>query len=34
MLLAKILLKMEAYGLIRVNLQLLPHAHYLFPPGW
>jgi NAD(P)H-quinone oxidoreductase subunit 4 len=31
MLLAKILLKMEAYGLIRVNMQLLPHAHYLFP---
>ncbi|KAL5645971.1 hypothetical protein ACJX0J_001247 [Zea mays] len=32
MLLAGILLKMGAYGLIRVNMELLPHAHYLFFP--
>ncbi|KAL5646853.1 hypothetical protein ACJX0J_001544 [Zea mays] len=32
MLLAGILLKMGAYGLIRVNMELLPHAHYLFSP--
>ncbi|KAL5644369.1 hypothetical protein ACJX0J_000430 [Zea mays] len=30
--LAGILLKMGAYGLIRVNMELLPHAHYLFSP--
>nr|YP_009259227.1 NADH-plastoquinone oxidoreductase subunit 4 [Zea diploperennis]ALS45760.1 NADH-plastoquinone oxidoreductase subunit 4 [Zea diploperennis] len=32
MLLAGIVLKMGAYGLIRVNMELLPHAHYLFSP--
>ncbi|KAL5661912.1 hypothetical protein ACJX0J_029037, partial [Zea mays] len=32
MLLAGILLKMGAYGLIQVNMELLPHAHYLFSP--
>ncbi|KAF2913203.1 hypothetical protein DAI22_10g165814 [Oryza sativa Japonica Group] len=32
MLLAGILLKMGAYGLIRINMELLPHAHYLFSP--
>ncbi|KAL5641866.1 hypothetical protein ACJX0J_002667 [Zea mays] len=32
MLLAGILLKMGAYGLIRVNMELLPHAHYSFSP--
>nr|YP_010179168.1 NADH-plastoquinone oxidoreductase subunit 4 [Breynia spatulifolia]QUV75398.1 NADH-plastoquinone oxidoreductase subunit 4 [Breynia spatulifolia] len=30
MLLAGILLKMGAYGLIRINMELLPHAHSLF----
>ena len=29
---AGILLKMGAYGLIRINMELLPHAHYLFSP--
>nr|YP_010194444.1 Ndh4 [Pallavicinia lyellii]QZZ24667.1 Ndh4 [Pallavicinia lyellii]QZZ24751.1 Ndh4 [Pallavicinia lyellii] len=32
MLLAGILLKMGGYGLIRVNMELLPHAHSLFAP--
>ncbi|KAJ1253669.1 hypothetical protein BS78_K210800 [Paspalum vaginatum] len=32
MLLAGILLKMGAYGLIRINMELLPHAHCLFSP--
>nr|WOC92154.1 NADH-plastoquinone oxidoreductase subunit 4 [Utricularia subulata] len=32
MLLAGILLKMGAYGLVRVNMQLFPHAHYIFSP--
>nr|UVH67345.1 NADH-plastoquinone oxidoreductase subunit 4 [Eriocaulon decemflorum] len=32
MLLAGILLKMGAYGLIRINMELLPHAHYIFSP--
>ncbi|KAL5665217.1 hypothetical protein ACJX0J_025325 [Zea mays] len=32
MLLARILLKMGAYGLIRVNMELLPHVHCLFYP--
>nr|AFA27818.1 NADH-plastoquinone oxidoreductase subunit 4 [Abolboda macrostachya] len=32
MLLAGILLKMGAYGLIRINIELLPHAHYIFAP--
>nr|YP_009468068.1 NADH-plastoquinone oxidoreductase subunit 4 [Aristida ternipes]AVA08346.1 NADH-plastoquinone oxidoreductase subunit 4 [Aristida ternipes] len=32
MLLAGILLKMGAYGLIRINMELLPHAHYLLSP--
>ncbi|KAJ6827434.1 NADH dehydrogenase subunit 4 [Iris pallida] len=32
MLLAGILLKMGAYGLIRINIELLPHAHYMFHP--
>jgi NAD(P)H-quinone oxidoreductase subunit 4 len=32
MLLAGILLKMGAYGLIRINLELLPHAHSIFSP--
>nr|QKI33676.1 NADH-plastoquinone oxidoreductase subunit 4 [Circaeaster agrestis] len=32
MLLAGILLKMGAYGLIRINMELLPHAHSLFSP--
>nr|YP_010921205.1 NADH dehydrogenase subunit D [Cynanchum wallichii]WEH01613.1 NADH dehydrogenase subunit D [Cynanchum wallichii] len=32
MLLAGILLKMGAYGLARINIELLPHAHYLFSP--
>nr|YP_009054015.1 NADH dehydrogenase subunit 4 [Hanabusaya asiatica]AHY94472.1 NADH dehydrogenase subunit 4 [Hanabusaya asiatica] len=32
MLLAGILLKMGAYGLIRINMELLPHAHSLFCP--
>nr|WGO60523.1 NADH-plastoquinone oxidoreductase subunit 4 [Aneura pinguis]WGO60609.1 NADH-plastoquinone oxidoreductase subunit 4 [Aneura pinguis] len=30
--LAGILLKMGGYGLIRINMELLPHAHYLFAP--
>lgn len=32
MLLAGILLKMGAYGLIRLNMELLPHAHSIFSP--
>nr|YP_010567983.1 NADH-plastoquinone oxidoreductase subunit 4 [Dracocephalum rupestre]UZC55703.1 NADH-plastoquinone oxidoreductase subunit 4 [Dracocephalum rupestre] len=32
MLLAGILLKMGAYGLIRINMELFPHAHSLFSP--
>nr|AWI72190.1 NADH dehydrogenase subunit 4 [Laxoplumeria baehniana] len=32
MLLAGILLKMGAYGLVRINIELLSHAHYLFSP--
>jgi NAD(P)H-quinone oxidoreductase subunit 4 len=32
MLLAGILLKMGGYGLIRINMELLPHAHSLFAP--
>nr|QWY89093.1 NADH-plastoquinone oxidoreductase subunit 4 [Lophira alata]QWY89178.1 NADH-plastoquinone oxidoreductase subunit 4 [Lophira lanceolata] len=32
MLLAGILLKMGAYGLVRINMQLLPHAHFIFSP--
>nr|YP_010010482.1 NADH-plastoquinone oxidoreductase subunit 4 [Hippeastrum rutilum]QOE56828.1 NADH-plastoquinone oxidoreductase subunit 4 [Hippeastrum rutilum] len=32
MLLAGILLKMGAYGLIRINMELLPHAHSIFCP--
>ena len=32
MLLAGILLKMGAYGLIRINMELLPRAHSLFAP--
>nr|ATL62660.1 NADH dehydrogenase subunit 4 [Mostuea sp. Bremer et al. 5077] len=32
MLLAGILLKMGAYGLVRINMELLSHAHYLFSP--
>nr|YP_009537423.1 NADH dehydrogenase subunit 4 [Dioscorea preussii]AYM33520.1 NADH dehydrogenase subunit 4 [Dioscorea preussii] len=32
MLLAGILLKMGAYGLIRINMELLPRAHSLFSP--
>nr|YP_006665830.1 NADH-plastoquinone oxidoreductase subunit 4 [Elodea canadensis]AEY84703.1 NADH-plastoquinone oxidoreductase subunit 4 [Elodea canadensis] len=32
MLLAGILLKMGAYGLIRINMEFLPHAHSLFSP--
>nr|YP_010388965.1 NADH-plastoquinone oxidoreductase subunit 4 [Limnophila sessiliflora]UPQ44200.1 NADH-plastoquinone oxidoreductase subunit 4 [Limnophila sessiliflora] len=32
MLLAGILLKMGAYGLIRINMELFPHAHFLFSP--
>lgn len=32
MLLARILLKMGAYGLVRVNMELLPHAHSIFYP--
>nr|BCA89896.1 NADH-plastoquinone oxidoreductase subunit 4 [Vaccinium bracteatum]BCA89902.1 NADH-plastoquinone oxidoreductase subunit 4 [Vaccinium bracteatum] len=32
MLLAGILLKMGAYGLVRVNMELLPHAHSIFSP--
>lgn len=33
MLLAGILLKMGAYGLVRINMELLPHAHSIFSPG-
>ncbi|KAI3932202.1 hypothetical protein MKW92_045532 [Papaver armeniacum] len=33
MLLAGILLKMGAYGLVRINMELLPHAHFFFLPG-
>nr|YP_010242708.1 NdhD [Impatiens linearisepala]QTJ25841.1 NdhD [Impatiens linearisepala] len=32
MLLAGILLKMGAYGLIRINMEFLPHAHFIFSP--
>ncbi|MFS7930390.1 putative NADH:quinone oxidoreductase/Mrp antiporter, membrane subunit [Helianthus anomalus] len=32
MLLVGILLKMGAYGLIRINMELLPHAHSIFSP--
>nr|YP_009992480.1 NADH-plastoquinone oxidoreductase subunit 4 [Angiopteris yunnanensis]YP_010576393.1 NADH-plastoquinone oxidoreductase subunit 4 [Angiopteris fokiensis]QNN90665.1 NADH-plastoquinone oxidoreductase subunit 4 [Angiopteris yunnanensis]UZN43934.1 NADH-plastoquinone oxidoreductase subunit 4 [Angiopteris fokiensis] len=32
MLLAGILLKMGGYGLIRINMELLPHAHAIFAP--
>nr|QYB22558.1 NADH-plastoquinone oxidoreductase subunit 4 [Prumnopitys amara] len=32
MLLAGVLLKMGGYGLIRINMELLPHAHSLFSP--
>lgn len=32
MLLAGILLKMGGYGLLRINMELLPHAHSLFSP--
>ncbi|KAL7599178.1 hypothetical protein Lser_V15G20835 [Lactuca serriola] len=32
MLLAGILLKIGAYGLIRINMELLPHAHSIFSP--
>nr|YP_009041062.1 NdhD [Tetraphis pellucida]AIB08499.1 NdhD [Tetraphis pellucida] len=32
MLLAGILLKMGGYGIIRINMELLPHAHYIFAP--
>nr|YP_010612416.1 NADH-plastoquinone oxidoreductase subunit 4 [Trigonotis mollis]YP_010612671.1 NADH-plastoquinone oxidoreductase subunit 4 [Trigonotis peduncularis]YP_010612756.1 NADH-plastoquinone oxidoreductase subunit 4 [Trigonotis amblyosepala]YP_010613096.1 NADH-plastoquinone oxidoreductase subunit 4 [Trigonotis tenera]YP_010613266.1 NADH-plastoquinone oxidoreductase subunit 4 [Trigonotis vestita]WAR49488.1 NADH-plastoquinone oxidoreductase subunit 4 [Trigonotis peduncularis var. macrantha]WAR48808.1 len=32
MLLAGILLKMGAYGLVRINMELLPHAHSIFAP--
>nr|UDP57318.1 NADH dehydrogenase subunit 4 [Melicytus chathamicus] len=32
MLLAGILLKMGAYGLVRINMELLPHAHSTFSP--
>nr|YP_009559713.1 NADH dehydrogenase subunit D [Lycopodium clavatum]AZU95765.1 NADH dehydrogenase subunit D [Lycopodium clavatum] len=32
MLLAGILLKMGGYGLIRINMELLPHAHSIFAP--
>ncbi|CAN6453937.1 unnamed protein product [Victoria cruziana] len=32
MLLARILLKMGAYGLVQVNMELLPHAHSIFSP--
>ncbi|RYR33135.1 hypothetical protein Ahy_A10g047706 isoform B [Arachis hypogaea] len=32
MLLAGILLKMGAYGLVRINMELLPHAHSIFFP--
>ncbi|KAK8328022.1 hypothetical protein V6Z11_A11G222500 [Gossypium hirsutum] len=32
MLLARILLKMGAYGLVQINMELLPHAHSIFSP--
>nr|URW97899.1 NADH-plastoquinone oxidoreductase subunit 4 [Quercus baronii] len=32
MLLAGILLKMGAYGLVRINMEFLPRAHYIFAP--
>ncbi|KAI3868041.1 hypothetical protein MKX03_035257, partial [Papaver bracteatum] len=32
MLLPGILLKMGAYGLVRINMELLPHAHSIFSP--
>nr|YP_009339232.1 NADH-plastoquinone oxidoreductase subunit 4 [Pelargonium spinosum]API85189.1 NADH-plastoquinone oxidoreductase subunit 4 [Pelargonium spinosum] len=32
MLLAGILLKMGAYGLVRINMEFLPHAHSIFAP--
>lgn len=32
MLLAGILLKMGGYGIIRINMELLPHAHSIFAP--
>ncbi|KAM0025853.1 NAD(P)H-quinone oxidoreductase chain 4 [Helianthus debilis subsp. tardiflorus] len=32
MLLAGNLLKLGAYGLIRINMELLPHAHSIFSP--
>ncbi|CAN7069921.1 unnamed protein product [Brassica oleracea var. botrytis] len=32
MLLAGILLKMGVYGLVRINMELLPHAHSMFFP--
>nr|YP_010142125.1 NADH dehydrogenase subunit 4 [Muntingia calabura]QQK92370.1 NADH dehydrogenase subunit 4 [Muntingia calabura] len=32
MLLAGILLKMGAYGLVRINMEFLPHAHSIFSP--
>ena len=32
MLLAGILLKMGAYGLVQINMELLPHAHSIFYP--
>ncbi|KAJ0810025.1 NAD(P)H-quinone oxidoreductase chain 4 [Helianthus annuus] len=32
MLLAGLLLKMGVYGLIRINMELLPHAHSIFTP--
>nr|YP_009250955.1 NADH dehydrogenase subunit 4 [Geranium incanum]AMY95966.1 NADH dehydrogenase subunit 4 [Geranium incanum] len=32
MLLAGILLKMGAYGLVRINVEFLPHAHSMFSP--
>ena len=32
MLLAGILLKMGGYGLVRINMELLPHAHFLLAP--
>nr|ANS11062.1 NADH dehydrogenase subunit 4 [Euphronia guianensis] len=34
MLLAGILFKMGAYGLVRINMELLPHAHSIFSPGF